>query len=221
MKFSEKTISILKNFSAINPSILIKKGNILKTISPTKTVMAIAELEDNFEADACIFDLSRFLSVYSLYKEPNIIFEEKNFIIEEGKQKTKYVYANPSMIISPPEKDIKLPSKDVEVKVEWQDLQSVIKAAGVLQLPEIAFIGEENKTYLRAINNSNPSADTFGIELGETEDFFKLIIKTENLKLLQRTYNVALSSKGVSQFSAEDVTYFIAIESKSEYTKGE
>ncbi len=221
MKFSEKTISILKNFSTINPSILIKKGNILKTISPTKTVMAIAELEDNFEADACIFDLSRFLSVYSLYKEPNIIFEEKNFIIEEGKQKTKYVYANPSMIISPPEKDIKLPSKDVEVKVEWQDLQSVIKAAGVLQLPEIAFIGEENKTYLRAINNSNPSADTFGIELGETEDFFKLIIKTENLKLLQRTYNVALSSKGVSQFSAEDVTYFIAIESKSEYTKGE
>ena len=61
----------------------------------------------------------------------------------------------------------------------------------------------------------------FSIELGETNDKFQLIIKTENLKLLPQKYSVTLSSKGISKFEGDDVRYFIAIESKSTYSKGE
>lgn len=220
MKFSENTITILKNFATINPSILFKPGNVISTISPQKTVMATAQLDDTIPAAACVYDMSRFLSIYGLYSLPDIEFQEKNFIISEGKRKTKYVYADSSMIISPPAKEIKLPSNDVEVDIEWSDLQSVIKAAGVLQLPEIAFVGENGNTFLRAIDSGNPSADTFGIELGETNDKFSLIIKTENLKLLSQNYKVTLSSKGISKFEGSNVKYFIAIESKSNYQEG-
>lgn len=220
MKFSERTLTIMKNFATINPSLIFKPGKELRTISPQKTVMAMAKIDDEIPSQACIYDMSRFLSVYSLYSSPNVEFEDKNFTISEGKRKTKYVFADASMVIAPPNKEIDVPSKDVEVDVEWTDLQSVIKASGVLQLPEIAFVGKDGDVSLKAIDSSNPSADSFGIELGSTEDTFELIIKTENLKLLPQNYKVTLSSKGISKFEGQDVTYFIAIESKSSYKKG-
>ena len=221
MKLSDRTLVVLKNFASINPSIIIKPGKVLKTISPTKTVMAMASVDDEFPSQACIYDLSRFLSIYGLYGSPDVEFEEKNFVIAEGKRKTKYVYADASMVISPPEKQINLPSNDVSVEAQWSDLQSVIKASGVLQLPEIAFVGENGVCYLRSIDSGNPSADSYGVELGETNDTFQLIIKTENLKLLPQNYSVTLSSKGISRFEGAGTQYYIAIESKSTYKKGE
>ena len=221
MKFSERTLTILKNFASINPSVVFKPGMELRTISPQKTIVAIAKIEDEIPASACIYDMSRFLSIYNLHTEPDVIFEDKYFTIKQNNRKTKYVFADPSMVIAPPEKDLKLATKDVEVVVKWDDLQSVIKASGVLQLPEIAFVGEDGKCYLRAIDSANSTADTFGIELGNTEDVFKMIIKTENIKLLPQDYKVALSSKGISSFESDDIKYFIAIESKSTYMKGE
>lgn len=221
MKFSDKTLTVLKNFASINPSLLFKPGQQLRTISPQKTVVAIATIDDVIPAPACVYDISRFLSVYGLYSDPDIVFEDKNFIIAQGKQRTKYVFADPSMVIAPPDKDIKLATEDVKVKVQWNDLQTVIKASGVLQLPEIAFQGADGVCTLRAVDSSNPTADTFGIELGATTDTFQMIIKTEYFKMIPNDYHVTLSSKGISLFEAPDIRYYLAIESKSTYRKGE
>lgn len=221
MKFSDKTLTVLKNFASINPSLIFKPGQQLKTISPQKTVVAIATIDDVIPSAACVYDISRFLSVYGLYSDPSITFEEKSFLIAQGKQRTKYVFADPSMVIAPPDRDLKLASEDVRVKVQWNDLQTVIKASGVLQLPEIAFQGADGMCTLRAVDSSNPTADTFGIELGPTSDTFLMIIKTEYFKLIPNDYQVTLSSKGISLFEAPDIRYYIAIESKSTYRKGE
>lgn len=220
MKLSEKTLTVLKSFAAINKSIVLKPGKTLRTITPEKTLMAVATIEDEIPAQACIYDLSRFLSIYSLYNSPDIEFHDRHFTIAEGKKKTKYVFADLTMVHSPPDKEIAIPSNDVEVNIQWDDLQSVIKAAGVLQFSEIAFVGENGTCYLRAIDSTNPSADTFGVEVGETKHNFTIIIKTENLKLLPRNYKVVICAKGISKFAADDVTYFIGIDSKSTYTKG-
>ena len=109
MKFSERTLTILKSFSSINKSILMKEGNVLKTVTPEKTLIAIAEIPDQIPAQACIYDLSRFLSIMSLYKDPDVEFHDKYFMIKDGKQRTKYVYADISMIHAAPEKEIKIP----------------------------------------------------------------------------------------------------------------
>ena len=61
MKFSERTLTILKSFSTINKSILMKEGNVLKTITPEKTLVAKATITDSIPSQACIYDLSRFL----------------------------------------------------------------------------------------------------------------------------------------------------------------
>lgn len=221
MKFSENTVNILKNFATINQSLIFESGNQLRTISPQKTVMAIADITDTIPSKAVLYDVSRFLAVYSLYKdEPDVEFQDNCFVLSENRRKTKYVFADASMVISPPNKEIQIPTVDAQFDVEWDDMKSVIKASGVLQLPEIAFIGKDGKCTLSAIDISNPTTDTFGIELGETNDEFSLIIKTENLKLIPNKYKVSLSSQGISKFETDNLKYFIAIESKSTYKKG-
>ena len=220
MKFSNETLSVLKSFTAINKSILMKPGNVLKTITPEKTLIAIAEIPDEIPSEACVYDLSRFLSILSLYNDPDVEFGDKYFIISEGKRRTKYVYADISMIHTPPEKDINIPSEDVVVNVTESDLSSVLKAAGVLQFSEIAFVGESGKCYLKAIDSANDNADDFGVEIGDTDDEFRVIIKTDNLKLMPMDYEVTICSKGISEFKGDNVTYFVAIDSKSTYNKG-
>jgi hypothetical protein len=221
MKLSEQTLTVLKNFATINPSVVFKPGSELRTISPQKTVMSIASIPDEFPIQACVYDMSRFLSMCSLYENPEIDFQDnKVCYIRDGKRKTKYVFADISMVIVPPEKDINIPSEDVIVNVEWDDIQSVLKASGVLNLPEVAFVGRDGICYISAVDSSNPTADNHEIEIGETEDTFQLVIKTENLKLLPQNYKVTLSSKGISKFESTGIKYFIAIESKSTYKKG-
>ncbi len=220
MKFSERTLTILKSFSTINKSILMEAGNTLKTITPEKTLIAKATIADSIPSQACIYDLSRFLSILGLYNDPDVEFHDKYFLVTEGKQRTKYVFADISMIHAAPTKEIELPTKDVEVNVTWNDLQSVIKAAGVLQFQEVAFVGEEGKIYLKAISSTDAGADDYGIEIGTTNDTFKVIIKTDNLKLLPQDYSVTLCAKGISEFKSPDATYYVAIDTKSTYRKG-
>ena len=221
MKFSNDTLNVLKSFTTINKSILLTEGNVIKTITPEKTLIAIAEVSDTLPSQACIYDLSRFLSILSLYNEPDVEFGDKYFIISEGKRKTKYVYADISMIHTPPEKEITLPSEDVVVNVSEGDLSSVLKAAGVFQFSEVAFVGDGDKCFLKAIDSGNENADDFGVEIGETDDVFKVIIKTDNLKLLPLDYQVTICSKGISEFKGKGVTYYVAIDSKSTYNKGD
>ena len=219
MKFSNETLTVLKSFTSINKSILLAAGSVIKTITPEKTLIAIANINQEIPADACIYDLSRFLSILSLYNDPDVEFNDKYFIISEGKRRTKYVFADLSMIHTPPDKEINIPTADVVVDVTADTLSSVLKAAGVLQFSEIAFVGEGGKCYLKAIDSANSNADDFGVEIGETVDEFRIIIKTDNLKLMPIDYEVTLCSKGISQFKGKDVTYYVAIDSKSTYNK--
>lgn len=220
MKLSQDTIAILKNFSTINQSIIFKPGNVIRTISPQKTVMASATVPDEFPREAGIYNLPRFLSTLSMYSEADLTFEDTRVLFKQGKSSTYVTYTDSSMIVSPPQKQIDLPGVDVSVHVSGENLQNVLKATGVLGMPEVAFVGQDGVCYLKAIDSANPTADSHSIEVGETADTFLLIIKTENLQILPGDYTVDLSSKGISKFTGKQATYFVAIESKSTYQKG-
>ena len=58
MKLSDSTLAVLKNFAGINNSILVKKGNQLRTISVAKNILAEAEIPEDFPRDVAIYDLS-------------------------------------------------------------------------------------------------------------------------------------------------------------------
>ena len=216
MNFSNETLSVLKNFATINPSVAFRPGQVVRTISPQKTIMAAANVTETFDSTAAIYDVSRFLNTLQLFDNPDVQFGNNLFTIKGGSKSLRYNYASESLIITPPEKDITIPNPEVTLKISWQDIDSVIRATGILQLPEVAFESRSGDVYLCAVDSKNPSADTYDILLAEdlgTEDF-KMVIKTDNLKLMPCDYEVALSSKGMAHFKSQKVQYWIAIESR-------
>jgi hypothetical protein len=217
MKFSENTLSVLKNFSGINPSVIFKPGNTIRTISPLRTVMSAAIIDETVPSNAAVYDLSRFLATLSLFDGPEVEFNENKFAISSDRTRVNYTYAAESMIISPPDKDIPVPNPEVEVKVNWDDIQKVIRAASVLQLSEIAFRGDGQSVSLAAIDSKNPTADAFDVVVGESQSHFEMVIKVENLKLMPKNYDVTLSSKGMAHFKSDKIQYWIALEKHSKF----
>ena len=128
MKLSDKTIQILKNFATINQSILVRPGNVLKTITPLKTILAQATVAETFGQEFAIYELPRFLGTISLFSDPEFTFQEKFVTISSGKQRVNYTYADASMIMTPPSKDISFPDTEVEFTITSEQLSTISKA---------------------------------------------------------------------------------------------
>jgi hypothetical protein len=217
MKFDSRTLQILKNFSTINPSIQFKPGKTLSTISTGKTIMARAKIAQDISGQFAIYDLSRFLGTISLFSDPELDVQEKFMEIREGQRKLNYTFTEPSLIVTPPDKDIKLPDPEVKFSLDATDLQEVLKALAVLSLPEIAVVGDGESITVQAIDSKNPSGDVYSVKVGDTTNVFRMIIRADNLKLLPGAYEVEISAKGLSKFTGAEVEYFVAVESNSTF----
>lgn len=222
MKFSQKTIDVLKNFSAINPGLYFKKGNTISTMSPQKNILSEAVVEDTFPQDFGIHDLNNFLSVLALNKDPDVEFEDKNAVIKYmgGRSKIKYRFADQSMIITPPDKKITLPSVDVEFTWTEEDLAWIQKTAAILRSPHVAVVSNGENVSILAFDGTDDSAPTNSLDIDVKADKkYKLIFKTENLKMIPGAYDVKISSKGIAHFTnaKDNIQYWIATESASSY----
>ena len=223
MKLSKHTLNMLKNFSDINMSIEIKEGNILRTVSVQKNILAQAELEDSFPQDFAIYELNRFLGAVSLFDDPEFQFNGKSANIGTTKHSVDYVYCDPSMIVTPPENNITFPEPEVKFTLSQDALSQVMKASNVLGTPEIAIEGGPHPNdviRLKALDVNNDSTDTFKVVLDEKSgNTFRFVFKTENMKMIPGNYDVEISSKGISHFSLQGakLQYWIATESTSSF----
>ena len=220
MKLSEKTLNILKNFSSINQSILVKEGNKLRTISVAKNILAEAEIKEEFPRDFAIYDLNQFLNGLSLHQDPEMDFSPDSYLsIREGKRRVKYFYADPNVIISPPDKEITLPSEDVHFQLESTSLDKLLKAAAVYQLPDLSAVGGDGVVKLVVRDKKNDTSNEFAVVVGETDKVFSFNFKVENIKIIPGAYEVVVSSKLLSQFTNtnHDLKYYIALEPDSVY----
>lgn len=217
MKLDARTLAILKNFSQINPSLLFKEGSELRTISPSKTILAKAKVPAEFDKRFAIYNLSRFISTISLFSDPELKFGNKSVKMSDGSGKTiSYTYAEETTIRIPPEEDIKWPSTDVSFTLTDSLLKEVLKIQNVLSLPEIAVVGDGSKLYIKAMDSGGTSTDEFSIVVGDTDMTFTAIFKSENVsKILSGDYVVNISKKKISHFVGRDVEYWIAIEADS------
>jgi hypothetical protein len=220
MKLSESTVNLLKNFSSINQSILFKQGNKLRSISVMKNILVEAEIAEEFPKDFGIYDLNQFLNGLSLHSAPDLDFTRDEFVvIKEGKMRSKYFFADPTVIVSPPEKEITLPTEDVFFELSSQQLEKLKKAASVYQLPDISVIGENGVIKLVARDKKNDTSNDFSIIVGDTNSEFVFNFKEENLKIIPGAYDVIVSSKLLSRFTNKNVNvcYYIALEPDSTF----
>jgi hypothetical protein len=218
MKLSKETTEILKNFAAINPSLIFIPGTVQKTMSPQKTVMAKANVAESFGKEFAIYDLTQFISTVSLFEDPELKLGDDQVTITNGKSSANIRYAKTDLIKSP-SKEVNLSSVEISFTLEAAMLQSALRAAGVLSLPEIALIGRDGVAYLAAIDSRNEGSNTFMYEVGKADANYRMIFKTDNIKLLNRDYEVRVSAKGISHFKSKtgDVEYWIVAEQGSKY----
>ena len=220
MKLSDSTLSLLKNFSTINQSILFKQGTKLRTISVQKNILAESTIAEEFPKDFGIYDLNQFLNGLSLYNNPDFDFRnDGHVVISEGRARSKYFFAEANVIVTPPERPMTLPSEDVTFELSTEQLDKLLKAAAVYQLPDLAVIGDSNGVRIVVRDKKNDTSNDFAITVGETSDIFSFNFKVENIKILPGTYEVVVSQKLISRFTSKnrDLTYFIALEPDSTF----
>jgi len=220
MKLSDKTLSFLKNFSTINQSILFKQGTRLRTISVMKNILAEATIEEELPKDFGIYDLNQFLNGLSLHNNPDLDFvNDGHVVIKEGRMRSKYFFADPNVIITPPDKPITLPSEDVTFDLSTEQLDKLLKAAAIYQLPDLAVVGANGVVKVLVRDKKNDTSNSFDITVGETDKTFSFNFKVENIKILPGTYDVVVSSKLLSRFTNknQDLVYYIALEPDSTF----
>ena len=220
MKLSEKTLTVLKNFAGINNSILVKEGTQLRTMSVAKNILAEAEIDEEFPRQFGVYDLNQFLNGLSLHQDPDMDFSEESYLtIREGRRKVKYFFADPQVIISPPDKQITLPSEDVHFQLESTSLDKLLKAAAVYQLPDLCVVGEAGVVKLVVRDKKNDTSNEYAVVVGETDKEFTFNFKVENIKIIPGSYDVVVSSKLLSEFtnSNYNLKYYIALEPDSTF----
>ena len=224
MKLSEHTVEVLKNFATINQNLVIKEGNTLTTMSAMKNIVARAEVEEEFPQEVSIYDLNEFLSALSLFKSPNLQFQDTYVnITEENNPKTslKYFYSDPS-VVTTPSKMITMPSNEVTFTLESATLSNITKAAAVIGSADLVLENSSGTPSLTVKDKKNDTANSYSTSLDiKTEENtpYKFWFKVENLKLLPGCYDVEVSSKRISHFQNKKISigYFIALEPESSY----
>lgn len=220
MKLSDNTLTILKNFAGINNSILVKKGNRLRTISVAKNILAEAQISEIFPRDFAIYDLNQFLNGISLHQDPDLDFSEESYLsIREGRRRVKYFFADPNVIVSPPDKEITFPSEDICFQLEGSSLEKLVKAASVYQLPDMSAIGGSGVVRLVVRDKKNDTSNEYSIVVGETDEEFVLNFKVENIRIIPGNYDVVISKKLLSHFTNTkyNLSYWIALEPDSTF----
>ena len=216
MRLSEQTVSLLKNFAGINQNIQFKAGSKLQTISAQKNILVDAEVPELFPSDFAIYDLNKMLGVMSLFQDPELEIGDKTMKVGG---KVNYMFADPTMIVTPPEKELAFPEAEVAFTMTNADFSQTTKAAAMLGLPHVCVVGDGSKITLGATDVNNSSSDDFVTEVGTTDKNFCMVFKIENLKLFAGDYDVQITSKGISKFSHTSINlqYFIATESDSTF----
>ena len=220
MKLSDRTINLLKNFSSINQSILSKEGNSLRTISVMKNILAEANIAEDIPRDFGIYDLNQFLNGLNLHQSAELDFQNDGYVvIKEGRSRSKYFFADPNVIVTPPEKSISLPTEDVCFTLDTNQLDKLLKAAAVYQLPDLSAVGEDGVVKLVVRDKKNETSNDFSVVVGETECEFSFNFKVENIKIIPGSYDVVVSKKLLSRFKSTqyDLTYYIALEPDSTF----
>jgi hypothetical protein len=219
MKISTNTRDVLKNFSTINSGIRVKQGNKIETISNMKNILAVATISEEFPKNFAIYNLPEFLGATSLLEDPDFQFNDASLSIADDSSSLSYFYASEGMVVAP-DKIITMPDADISFDISTQLLSDLNKAASVLGVNDLVLESDGTKVTLTVKDKKNTTSNTFSRTVGEGNgDTYTMYFKIENLKVLEGSYAVQVSSKGISHFQNKDIDleYFIALEPDSKF----
>lgn len=225
MKISRETLSILKNFRDLNSNVLINPGNVIKTFTTTKNVMATATVEEEFPVQFGLWDLGSFLGTISLFDDPEFDFNEKYVVIRsKNSSEVKYFYSDPNLL-TVPTKDVIMPETVVSISLSEERFNELKKAAAVLNLPDLSFVSNGDAVSAILSDKTNATRNTYSIDITDVSfdegAEFNFDFKIELLRFISGSYTINIAEKVVSEFvnaSGVDLRYWVALQGTSSYT---
>lgn len=222
MKLSPDTLTVLKNFSEINNGLHFKKGSSVATWHPQKFVIAEASLKESLPKNFTVFDLNKFLSITSLFEEPDFDFQEGKVVVSSNNRSVNYLYCEPTLVLDPGDKVNKYRTEAMKgtiakATINRDDLKSLRQAASILGLPDISVEGSSGKIVFTAKDSANSSSDTFRVEVkADIDQEFSSVLKVSHFKLLDGEYELICHPQ-MAYFKNKNVPveYWIAFQSES------
>lgn len=219
--FSKNTLAILKNFSSLNSNLLVRPGNVIKTITPSKAGMALATVDETFDVEFGIWDLNKFLGVISLFNNPTFAFGEKSVRIKNGGDSVVNYYYSEPKLLSYPTKDVIMPEISVSITMTEKQFSELQKAASVMQLPDISFVGTRgDKITAKVSDMSDPTSNSYKVVVGDSiydGPSFEFNFKMENIKILPGDYTINFAKNIVGEFVHKSISlkYWFAMEANT------
>ena len=210
MKLTAKTLSLLQNFGAINQGIIIKEGKRLRTLSVLENIYAESDIDVEFPREFGIYDLNELLATISLLDSPELEFKSDHVLITSGSTKIKYYYSSPSLIVSPPDKDLTLQDKVATLTLSKQNLSRILKAGAALKLKELKFT---NSGVVVFVTKGGDNQVAIGIDVdGDIQG--TPTIKIDNMRMLEDDYTVNVYERAVEFISQHDssLRYVVTVE---------
>lgn len=221
MKLSENTLSVLKNFSAINSGLVLQQGKTQKTISPEKSILVEVEIEDTIPNQFGIYDLNQFLGNVTTLGNPDLTFEEKSVLMNDGEITLSYYSCSTNLIVSPPDKELKLKQVDVSFRLTNAILSKLLKLASMNSLTHLSVVGKNGEIRLQTHEKANDTSNHASFKLNDYAGAdFAASFKVENIKLIPGDYDVEIQLGAFAKFIAtggifkDKIKYFIALETK-------
>lgn len=225
MHLSDNTIQVLKNFSSISPSLLVKEGNVLRTMNRGESVLAEATLDESFPQEFGIYDLKRLIAILSIHDKPEIKFEESELVLsgQQGRAITHLRYCDLDLIPKPRGKRIAM-KDDVTFTLSQDQLDWIEKVAATLKCSHVVVQSKDGNIVVTT-TDMKKKIDSSDFVVGSVQDniSFKFVLVIENLKLMPGNYEVAVDANGISRWTNKDqkIIYWIAVEKKeSEFNRG-
>jgi hypothetical protein len=220
-KLSKRTLSIIENFSNINPAMVFRPGKGLSTITPRSKapdMFAFAKIEETIPAQFGVSDISRFLSVLSLYDEPSLSVNDLVLTIQgQNQRKYSYTLAADKMITTVAEDDVELPKAFAEFKLSASDLVSLKKHVDVADLPNVVFVGNCKVVTVKGLKAEDSTSDQYVAIIGETMKTFNVKLdKWKITTLMDADYSVGICESAV-HFKSDFLDYYIAPELGSSF----
>ena len=224
MKLSEETLTLLKNFAGINSNIVMNPGNVVKTMSESKTIMGQATIAESIPNQFGIYDLNEFLGVVNMFDDPDLEFDPNmKFVnVREGNKSVKYFFSDAS-ILTTPTKDIVMPPCEVNFTLTSSDMANIRKASSALGVTDLVVSIKSNSAPMLIVTDTeDATSNTFEVALTEYSAAgvdCRFVFNIGNFKFVNEDYQVSISSKLLSNFKSltSSTEYWVALEKKSTF----
>jgi len=215
MKLSERTRAIIKNFCSISNQLIVDEGSVLSTCEyGDSSVYACANVQETFDTPFAIGDLSQFLSVLSLIKEPVLTFGEKSVIIqseENPTQSIEYLYTARSVLHEKPKNLGRIKTPSASIKVTAANLKEIQNACHVLLAQNMRFFTKDGKAQAVVTSQKKSQGHRFTHSFGKCSANFDVAVRPTFFTPIPDSYQMDfVEGKSLMGLGTKDLYYLYA-----------